>query len=98
MCESRKPKFVAELRKSLYVDDLVTGDTTVTQGTTEIFHDATFTLYKWHSNAPDLVEEATNTTGEQKFAKQQLGVEETAVFLGSLETKVLTRQEISYHL
>lgn len=77
--ESRAPNVVAEIRKSMYVDDLISGKTTVKkaqlfkQEATEIFHDATFTLHKWHSNAAELEEATTNVTGEQTFAKQQLG-------------------------
>lgn len=76
--ESRKPEAVAELRKSLYVDDLVSGKTTVADAKTmkndaiEIFNDATFTLHKWHSNKREL-EEPTNDNEEKTFAKQQLG-------------------------
>ena len=40
---------------------------------TKIFDDATFTIHKWHSNAPELEETDTNITEEQTFAKQQLG-------------------------
>lgn len=47
--ESHKPQAVVELRKSLYVDDLLSGGTTVEQAV-EIFEDATFSLHKWHSN------------------------------------------------
>jgi hypothetical protein len=58
--ESRMPEAVAELRKSLYVDDLLSGGVTVEeaqevkQQAVEIFEDATFTLHKWHSNEAEL--------------------------------------------
>lgn len=58
--ESRKPDVVAKLRKSLYVDDLVSGSTTIKQvqamkdDAIQIFDDATFTLHKWHSNRREL--------------------------------------------
>ena len=54
--ESRKPDVVPEIRRSLYVDNLISGSTTVAQakelrdGATEVFADATFKLHKWNSN------------------------------------------------
>jgi hypothetical protein len=48
------------LRKSLYVDDLLSGGVTVEeaqevkQQAVEIFEDATFTLHIWHSNEAEL--------------------------------------------
>lgn len=77
--ESRKPEVVAELRKSLYVDDLISGGTTLKkaqqmkQEATEIFRDATFTLHKWYSNTPELEELKENASGGQTFTKQQTG-------------------------
>ena len=77
--ESRKPQAVAELRESLYVDDLLSGGTTVEeakelkQQAIEIFGDATFTLHKWHSNERDLEEPAVPNDKEETYAKQQLG-------------------------
>ena len=86
--ENRKPEIVAELRKSLYVDDLVSGKPTVEQaqvlkeGAVEVFNDATLTLHKWHSNKPEL-EDTTINNEEKSFAKQQLGTpEEDASILG----------------
>ena len=76
--EIRKPEVIAELRKSLYVDDLVSGKPTVQQvkvlkdGAVEIFKDATMTLHKWHSNEREL-EDTVIDSEEKTFAKQQLG-------------------------
>ena len=77
--ETRATEVVAEIRKSMYVDDLISGKTTV-KGTqqlkkeaTEVFQDAYFALHKWHSNFAELEEPIANVTGEQSFAKQQLG-------------------------
>ena len=76
--ESRKPEVVEELRKSLYVDDLVGGKTTIEQAqamkddATEIFKDAGFTLHKWHSNERKL-EDSSSDNEEKTFAKEQLG-------------------------
>ena len=76
--ETRKPEVIAELRKSLYVDDLVSGKPTVQQakvlkdGAVEIFKDATMTLHKWHSNEREL-EDTVIDSEEKTFAKQQLG-------------------------
>ena len=75
----RLPELVAELRRSLYVDDLISGKPTVTeaqqlkQGAIEIFTDAKFTLHKWHSNVAELEEDKGRTEDEGTFAKQQLG-------------------------
>ena len=56
------PQSVAEILRSLYVDDLISGDVTITKAkklktdAVEIFSDAGFHLHKWHSNAPELEE------------------------------------------
>ena len=60
--EEREPRVVAEFRKSIYVDDLLSGGATEEEAsklkakTIEIFNDATFTLHKWQSNEPQLEE------------------------------------------
>ena len=78
--EKERPEVVAELRKSLYVDDLVSGGLTTQQAqqnkqeSTVILHDATFQLHKWNSNHREL-EDSTNAGSEnemQTYAKQQL--------------------------
>ena len=83
--EEREPEIVAELRRSLYVDDLLTGGQTTSHAqqrkekAVQIFSDATFQLHKWHSNVKQL-EEDTNlivASEEQSFAKQQLNVKPT---------------------
>ena len=77
--EAQMPELVAELRKSLYVDDLISGKPTVEeaqnlkQGAIDIFEDAKFKLHKWHSNVAELEENETRTEEERTFAKQQLG-------------------------
>ena len=70
---------VAEIGKSLYVDDLISGGSTVTvaktlkRDATTIFGDAGFQLHKWHSNIPELESDAEiPTNGEDTFAKLQL--------------------------
>ncbi|XP_068726487.1 uncharacterized protein [Montipora capricornis] len=76
--EPRRPELVAELCKSLYVDDLISGKPTVKeteqlkQGAIEVFEDAKFTLHEWHSNAAELEENGTKVEEEESFAKQQL--------------------------
>ena len=79
---------MGELRKSLYVDDLVSEKSTVEQvqvlkeGAVEVFNDATLTLHKWHPNKPELGDTTINNE-EKSFAKQQLGTpEEDASILG----------------
>ena len=77
--ETRAPDVVVEIRKSMYVDDLISGKTAVKgtqqlkQEATDIFQDACSTLHKWHSNAAELEEPIANVMVEQSFAKQQLG-------------------------
>ena len=72
---------VAEIEKSLYVDDLISGAVSTSEAlelkTTakEIFGDTGFQLHKWHSNAKAI--EAENTTKieeDQTYPRQQLGV------------------------
>ena len=79
-CEEREPHAVAELRRSLYVDDLLSGGATVEETkelkeqAIEIFEDATFTLHKWQSNEPKLEQNSVLTVEKEgTFAKQQLG-------------------------
>ena len=76
--ETRAPDVVAEIRKSMYVDDLISVKKTVKKTqqlkkkATDVFQDACFTLHKWHANAGELETPIANVTGEQSFAKQQL--------------------------
>ena len=54
------PREVEEIRRSLYVDDLISGDKTVVgaqhlkQTSQSIFRAGKFELHKWHSNVPSL--------------------------------------------
>lgn len=88
--KEKYPETVAEIRKSLYVDDLLTGGQTVAlaqqhkERATEIFEDAKFKLHKWNSNDSELEVNGkpSGEDDEQSFAKQQLGGEST-------ETKML---------
>ena len=75
----KQPEIVREIKKNMYVDDLISGGTTVPKAremkdaATEIFADAGFELHKWHSNDPELESAETDRTADQTFAKQQLG-------------------------
>ena len=83
--EERYPNIVAELRKSLYVDDLLTGGQTIPQAedrkekTVEIFEDASFKLHKWNSNVSELEVNGEPSAGndEETYAKQKLGGDST---------------------
>ena len=83
--EERYPNIVAELRKSLYVDDLLIGGQTIPQAedrkekTVEIFEDASFKLHKWNSNVSELEVNGESSAGndEERYAKQQLGGDST---------------------
>ena len=74
--QTRLPESAKEALRSLYVDDFISGEPTVSKAkqlkreTTEIFADAKFELHKWHSNEPELETECENY--EPTFAKQQL--------------------------
>ena len=77
--EGRKVKAVREIRRSLYVDDLISGYTTVAQakelrdGATEVFADAIFKLHKWNSNVKELEPKGgVSDQDENTYAKQQL--------------------------
>ena len=84
------PEAVEALKKSLYVDDIISGGNTVEeakQRKSEVTHtlgDATFSLHKWASNASELDGSGSSKQNgdEQTAAKQQLGVTPT-------ETKIL---------
>ena len=77
--EALKPELVVEIRRSLYVDDHLSGKPTVKEAqqfkeeAIEVFQDATFKLHKWHSNAAELEEGVTTETSEKTFANEQLG-------------------------
>ena len=79
--EEKEPELVAKIRKELYVDDLISGSTTVCKTrelkdkTSTIFQDACFNLHKWHSNVNELeLGQSPQEEGEPTYAKQQLGV------------------------
>lgn len=78
--EAREPELVAEIRESLYVDDLLTGKPTVAEAkelkveVIQIFEDAKFTLHKWHFNVSELKSEQSSDETDDTFAKQQLGL------------------------
>ena len=74
--ETHEPELVAETRRSPYVDDFLSGNSTVTSArelrerATMIFKDTNFTLQKWHSNASELEENIVKAKEEETFAKQ----------------------------
>ena len=74
------PEAVAEIQRSLYVNDVITGMNTVVETkklletTFDAFKDAQFTLHKWHSNTAELETSSASDKQQQTFAKEQLGV------------------------
>ena len=68
------PAEAEELRRSLFVDDIVTGDTTIEEvkakkkSAIQILNDATFELHKWASNEPEL-ETQSKSNGEPNAPK-----------------------------
>ena len=77
--KERKPEAVSEIEKSMYVDDLISGQPTVSKAkqlkekAIEIFKDAIFTLHKWHSNEPGLEDALKPTSEDVTYAKQHFG-------------------------
>lgn len=69
------PNEVGEIRRSLYVDDLISGGETVTdtqhlkQTSQSIFREGKFELHKWHSNVPSL--EGPTPLEETKTEEEQ---------------------------
>lgn len=80
----KRPKVVAEIKKNLYVDDLLSGGISTAKArenkitAKEIFADTVFELHKWHSNVPELESADTEQNGgdHEIYAKQQLGTPE----------------------
>ena len=79
-CRAEYSRYVEEIEKGLYVDDLLSGGQTVKEAremktkATEIFGKATFELHKWNSNAPELELTALpENEPEISYAKQHLG-------------------------
>ena len=74
--EKQMPALVAELRKSLYVDDLISGKPTVQEarelkeGAISVFADAKFKLHKWHSNVAELEEREREPDWRREYVCQ----------------------------
>lgn len=68
---------MAKLQQELYVDDLISGSTSVERArelkgkASAVFEDAGFKLHKWHSNVQEL-ESDPSLAGEPTYAKEQL--------------------------
>ena len=80
-CRERYPEIVREIKKSLYVDDLISGAPTSKKGkvikstSTSIFAEGTFELHKWHSNVKELEAASLEPVPEEKtYAKKQLNI------------------------
>ncbi len=79
--KSERPEDVEELKRCLYVDDIISGGETVQQAekrkeaATVMMEDATFKLHKWSSNVNTLEDnDKSEAIEDQSAAKQQLGV------------------------
>ena len=77
---SEHPEAVTEIERSMYVDDLVTGGSTVQEANEvkksaiEIFEKAKFELHKWGSNVRELEQTAEEVNEEgRSYAKKKLG-------------------------
>eukprot|EP00112_Aurelia_sp_Birch-Aquarium-sp1_P007313 Seg1796.10 transcript_id=Seg1796.10/GoldUCD/mRNA.D3Y31 product="hypothetical protein" protein_id=Seg1796.10/GoldUCD/D3Y31 len=79
-CESDHPAEIEEIRRSLYVDDVISGACTVEEAqhlkdtAISVFGEANFELRKWHSNAKELETDREEKDADQSYAKEQLGV------------------------
>ena len=78
----RYPEEAERLRRSFYVDDLLTGGQNLQQTQERkriaegIMQDATFELHKWHSNEPQLEDDPPHPSDEERsYAKRQLQVQ-----------------------
>ena len=77
--EREYPESVNEIKRSLYVDDLISGALKVKRyqqlknETVKIFNDATFKLHKWGSNVKELKAEDGVNKHEVTYAREQLG-------------------------
>ena len=73
--EPQYPESVPEIRRSLYVDDLISDAPTLDgarglkRDAIKIFEEAQFKLHKWHSNVSEL--ESDSVESELTYAKQQ---------------------------
>ncbi len=80
-CESTHPTEVEEIRRSLYVDDIIGGASTVGEAkhlkevAISILEEANFKLHKWHSNAEEHETDKEEKNVDQSYAKEQLGVQ-----------------------
>ena len=76
-------KTIDEIEKSLYVDDIVTGEVTVEKvkkikrTLEKVFGQAGIELRKWHKNAKELEETQEEYSSELSYAKQKLGTRAT---------------------
>ena len=94
--ENERPEDGEELKRSLYVNDIISGGETVQQvekrkeAATVIREDATFKLHKWSSNVSTLEDNNNSETVEDHTAaKQQLRVTpQECKILGSPWNKV----------
>ena len=80
---------IAEIRNSLYVDDLIKGLITAAEGSEfkvlakRVFREAGFVLHKWHSNEVSLEESHHSPDESTTYAKETFGCEErTTKLLG----------------
>ena len=72
--KEKYPKHAEEIQKELYVDDLVTGGTSLQEVrekkeiSTEIFEQASFHLHKWQLNVKELEQnEQSDSPAEASF-------------------------------
>ena len=91
--EAREPELVKLIRKSLYVDDLISDSATVQeahelkQGAIQIFKDATFALHKWNSNAPELEQSGPSSPREEPSKVSDLSSDESTFAKQQFGTK-----------
>jgi hypothetical protein len=74
------PKHAEEIEKELYVDDLVTGETSVqevrekNEASVEIFKEASFHLHKWQSDVKELEQNEQSDSDDKTTIGQRIVV------------------------
>ena len=96
------PETIAELKKSVYVDDVISGGDSEKQlvkfkcESIEIFKKLNFSVHNWHSTIPAL-EDDVQPTGMQTYAKETLGTAPTETkMLGLLWNKAKYTLAVSF--
>eukprot|EP00794_Sanderia_malayensis_P002764 gene2764-biopygen2282 len=98
--EDKFPSEISEIKRSLFVDAAILGGSSIEEvkhlkeTTEEVFGEAQFKLYKWHTNSSEISQvKEVETETENSFTKQHLGVKnsETKILGSSIQVPTLER-------